>query len=177
MCGLGAPYGRVHPHFVTLDRVHAKAVVLRERACFCLLSAFYNTPPPSKNPSKNLCLYWNPYKAPSKNPSEKHLLSVSSKRCSPPKVFRAFLTFWRNFDGFLTHFGRSSFPNKTRPILTHFWRIFDAFLKHFWRILAIADAFSENTFWTIPPTAKEPCKNPPKKRAVAWATWCAPYFI
>ena len=56
----------------------------------------------------------------------------------------AFLTqFWRNFDGFLTHFGRSSFPNKTRPILTHFWRISDAFLT-------IADAFSENTFWTIP---------------------------
>ena len=38
-----------------------------------LLSTFYNTPP-SKNPSKNLCLYWNPYKAPSKNPSKKHLL-------------------------------------------------------------------------------------------------------
>ena len=55
-------------------------------------------------------------------------ISVSSKRCSPPKVFRAFLThFWRNFDGFLTHFGHSSFPNKTRPILTHFWRISDAF--------------------------------------------------
>ena len=67
--------------------------------------------------------------------------SVSSKRCSPPKVFRAFLThFWRNFG---THFWRilerSSFPTKTRPILTHFWRISD-----------IADAFSENTFWTIP---------------------------
>ena len=29
-------------------------------------------------------------------------------------------------------------------------RIFDAILTHFWRILAIADAFSENTFWTIP---------------------------
>ena len=38
-----------------------------------LLSTFYNTPP-SKNPSKNLCLYSNPYKAPSKNPSGKHLL-------------------------------------------------------------------------------------------------------
>ena len=40
---------------------------------FCLLSAFYNTRP-SENPSKNLCLYWNPYQAPSKNPSKKHLL-------------------------------------------------------------------------------------------------------
>ena len=38
-----------------------------------LLSAFYNAPP-SKNPSKNLCLYWNPYKVPSKNPSKKHFL-------------------------------------------------------------------------------------------------------
>ena len=38
-----------------------------------LLSAFYNMPP-SKNPSKNLCLYRNPYQAPSKNPSKKHLL-------------------------------------------------------------------------------------------------------
>ena len=38
-----------------------------------LLSAFYNSPP-SKNPSKNLCLYWNPYQAPSKNPSKKPLL-------------------------------------------------------------------------------------------------------
>ena len=57
-------------------------------------------------------------------------ISVSSKRCSPPKVFRAFLMhFWRNFDGFLTHFGRSSFPNKTRPILTHFWRIFDGWIS------------------------------------------------
>ena len=37
-------------------RVHAKGVVLRERACFCLLSAFYNTVP-SKNPSKNPCPY------------------------------------------------------------------------------------------------------------------------
>ena len=54
-------------------RVHAKGVVLCERACFCLLSAFYDTPP-SKNPSKNLCLCWSPYKAPSKNPSKKHLL-------------------------------------------------------------------------------------------------------
>ena len=73
--------------------------------------------------------------------------SVSSIRCSPPKVFRGFLThFWRNFDAFLTYFRRSSFPKKQDP----FWRIFDAFLSHFWRILAIADAFSENTFWTIP---------------------------
>ena len=37
------------------NRVHAKGVVLCERECFCLLSAFYTTPP-SKNPSKNLCL-------------------------------------------------------------------------------------------------------------------------
>ena len=29
------------------------------------------------------------------------------------------------------HLERSSFPNKTRPILAHFWRIFDAFLTHF----------------------------------------------
>ena len=36
-------------------RVHAKGVVLCERAYFCLLSAFYNRPP-SKNPSKNLGL-------------------------------------------------------------------------------------------------------------------------
>ena len=39
-----------------------------------LLSAFYNTPPPSKNPSKNPSLNWSPYQAPSKNPSKKHLL-------------------------------------------------------------------------------------------------------
>ena len=32
-----------------------KGVVLCERACFCLLSPSI-TPPPSKNPSKNLCL-------------------------------------------------------------------------------------------------------------------------
>ena len=38
-----------------------------------LLSAFYITPPPSKNPSKNPCLCWNPYKVPSKNPSKKAL--------------------------------------------------------------------------------------------------------
>ena len=62
-----------HPGASFLNGVHAKGVVLCERACFCLLSPFYNTPP-SKNPSKNLCLYWNPYKAPSKNPSKKHLL-------------------------------------------------------------------------------------------------------
>ena len=48
----------------------AKGVFLPSKR---LLSAFYNTPP-SKNPSKNLCLYWNPYQAPSKNPSKKHLL-------------------------------------------------------------------------------------------------------
>ena len=35
-----------------LSRVHTKGVVLCERACFCSI-----TPPPSKNPSKNLCLY------------------------------------------------------------------------------------------------------------------------
>ena len=92
--------------------------------------------------------------------------SVLSKRCSAPKVFRAFLThFWRNFVAFLTHFGRSSFPNKTRPILTHFWRIFDALLTHFWRILAIADAFSENTFWTI--STKNP-RTPPFLPASSW---------
>ena len=33
-----------------------RGVVLCERACFCLLSAFYDKPP-SKNPSKNVCLY------------------------------------------------------------------------------------------------------------------------
>ena len=53
-------------------RAHAKGVVLCEGACFCLLSAFYNTPP-SENPSKNPCPYWNPYKVPSKNPSKKAL--------------------------------------------------------------------------------------------------------
>ena len=42
----------------------AKGVFLPSKR---LLSAFYN-PPPSKNPSKNLCLYWIPYKATSKNP-------------------------------------------------------------------------------------------------------------
>ena len=52
--------------------MHAKGVVLSERACFCLLSTFYNTPP-SKNPSKNPCPYSNPYKVPSKNPSKKAL--------------------------------------------------------------------------------------------------------
>ena len=40
----------------------------------------------------------------------------------------------RIFDAFLTHFWRilecSSFPNKTRPILTHVWRISDTFLTH-----------------------------------------------
>ena len=38
-----------------------------------ILSAFYKTLP-SKNPSKNLVLYWKPLQAPSKNPSKKHLL-------------------------------------------------------------------------------------------------------
>ena len=52
------------------------------------------------------------------------ICSVSSKRCSPQKVFRAFLTHvWRILE-------RSSFPNQTRPILAHFWRISDAFLTH-----------------------------------------------
>ena len=55
--------------FSDIYRVHAKGVVLCERACFCLLSAFYNTPP-SKNPSRNPCPYWNPHKVPSKNPSK-----------------------------------------------------------------------------------------------------------
>ena len=41
--------------------------------------AFYNTPP-SKNPSKNLCLSWIPCKAPSKNPSKKHLLAENLLR-------------------------------------------------------------------------------------------------
>ena len=52
---LAGPSGREWPLEADF-RVHAKGVVLCERACFCLLSAFYNTPP-SKNPSKNLCLY------------------------------------------------------------------------------------------------------------------------
>ena len=43
------------------DRAHAKGVVLCERACFCLLSAFYKNPP-SKNPSKNLVFTENPYR-------------------------------------------------------------------------------------------------------------------
>ena len=42
-------------------RVHAKGVVLCERTCFCLLSAFYKTLP-SKNPSKNLVFTENPYR-------------------------------------------------------------------------------------------------------------------
>ena len=67
--------------------------------------------------------------------------SVSSKRCSPPKVFRAFLTLlWRISDAFWTFL--FSQENKTH---------FDAFLTHFWRI---ADAFSENTFWMIPTLVK-----------------------
>ena len=41
---------------------------------FCLLSAFYDAPT-SKNLSKNLCPYWNHYKAPSQNPSKKHFMS------------------------------------------------------------------------------------------------------
>ena len=79
-----------------------------------------------------------------------HYLSVSSKRCSPPKVFR---TFWRIFDSFLTHSGTFLFsPQKKDTFWLHFWRFF---LTHFWRIvnpidLVIDDTFSENTFWTIP---------------------------
>ena len=50
--------------------------------------------------------------------------SVSSKRCSPPKVFRTFLTqFWRISDAF---WNVPLFPIKQDP----FWRIFDAFLTH-----------------------------------------------
>ena len=64
----------------------------------------------------------------------------------------------RIFDAFLTHFWTFLFPNKTRPILTHFWRISDAFLMHFWRIYAVADAFSKNTFWTIPRNALLSCR-------------------
>ena len=58
-------------------RVHAKGVVLCERTCFCLLSAFYKTLPsksPYKNPSKNPVFTEKPLQAPSKNPSKKHLL-------------------------------------------------------------------------------------------------------
>ena len=64
-------------HLLGKDRVHAKGVVLCERTCFCLLSAFYETlrsKNPSKNPSKNLVFTQNLYRAPSKNPSKKHLL-------------------------------------------------------------------------------------------------------
>ena len=48
-----------------------------------------------------------------------------------PRISDVFSThFWL----ILTHFGRSSFPNKTRPsfdaFLTHFWGISDAFLTH-----------------------------------------------
>ena len=81
--GVGAMYDAELPPFMSIVRhtgrpvifrVHAEGgVILCERACFCLLSAFYNTPL-SKNLSKKLCLYWNPCKAPSKNPSKKHLL-------------------------------------------------------------------------------------------------------
>ena len=56
------------------------------------------------------------------------LLSVSSKRYSPPKVFCAFLTHvWRISESFLTDFA-TFLPNETRPILVHFWRISDTFL-------------------------------------------------
>ena len=57
--------------------------------------------------------------------------SVSSKRCSPPKVFRAFWThFGQISDAFWTFL--SSRYNKTHfdAFLTHFWRISDAFLTH-----------------------------------------------
>ena len=80
------------------------------------------------------------------------LHSVSSKSCSPPKVFGIFLThFWRISDAF---WNVPLFPIEQDP----FWRIFDAFLTHFWRILVIADAFSENTFWTMP--IHPPCRTP-----------------
>ena len=50
-------------------------VALCERTCFCLLSAFYTTPPPLLRTLLRtpVCIK-NPYKAPSKNPSKKHLL-------------------------------------------------------------------------------------------------------
>ena len=38
-----------------------------------LRGAFYD-PPPSENPSKNLCPYWSHYKVSSKNPSKKRFL-------------------------------------------------------------------------------------------------------
>ena len=83
--------------------------------------------------------------------------SVSSKRCSAH--FCAFWNvplfpiIWRISDTFVTHFWRIC----DAAFLTHLWRISDAFWTHFWRILAVAAAFSENTFWTIP-------KNKPTKR-------------
>ena len=57
-----------------IKRVHAKGVVLCERVCFCLLSAFYNTPPLLRTLLRTSVSIENPYKAPSKNPSKKHLL-------------------------------------------------------------------------------------------------------
>ena len=43
---MGGGVAKKVPNFLfDTDRVHAKGVVLCERACFCLLSAFYSTPP------------------------------------------------------------------------------------------------------------------------------------
>ena len=49
------------PHITAQDRVHAIGVVLCEKTCFCLLSAFHKKLP-SKNPSKNLVFTENPYR-------------------------------------------------------------------------------------------------------------------
>ena len=64
--------------FASFSRVHAKAVVLRKTACFCpskrLLSAFYNTPPLLRTLLRTFVSIEALTRAPSKNPSKKHLL-------------------------------------------------------------------------------------------------------
>ena len=56
------------------NRYFRTGVVLCARACFCLLSAFYNTPPPLRTLLNQSLLIQNPYKAPSKKPSKKPFL-------------------------------------------------------------------------------------------------------
>ena len=83
---------------LSLDRVHAKGVVLCERTCFCLLSALYET-----LPSKNLVFTEDPIQTPSKNPSKNHLLLENLLRtrlrvafsCMTPLVYPIRTTFER----------------------------------------------------------------------------------
>ena len=86
--------------------------------------------------------------------------SVSSKRCSHPKVFRALLTqFWRVSDAF---WNVPLFPTKQDP----FWRIFDAFLMHscycrrlFWKHLL------DDTDKLEPPFGNHRLQTLPRKHA------------